>query len=220
MPEPSARVPVIHLVDDDDSFRTAVSRLLAAAGYLVKGYRDAGDFLLDPPSSGRGCVLLDVNLPGPSGLDLQEAIARRGDGFPVIFLTGHGDIRQERPRDAGRRGRLPRKTSRAQGAARRDRDGARAGRARRPRPPRRRREVARRFERLTDREREVFEMLVAGRLNKQIGAALGISERTVKAHRAQIMAKMEAGSVAELVHADGLLRQRAAASARLSPPSD
>ncbi len=203
----TAGAAVIHVVDDDDSFRTAVSRLLKAAGYATKPYRSAGDFLLDPPAEGPGCVLLDVRMPGPSGLELQESIARRGDALPVVFLTGHGDIRQSVR--AMRRGAVdfltkpvPRRElleAIESALARQRSEGDGAGR---------RREAARRFESLTAREREVFERVVAGRLNKQIAAELGISERTVKAHRARIMEKMEVGSVAELVHADGLLRRR------------
>ena len=90
----SAAVAVVHVVDDDESFRTAVSRLLKAAGFQTKLYRSAGEFLLDPPAEGPGCVLLDLRMPGPNGLALQESIAKRGDGLPVVFLTGHGDIRQ------------------------------------------------------------------------------------------------------------------------------
>src|SRR5262245_6296790 len=84
--------PIVHVVDDDDSFRTAVMRLLRAAGYAVRGYPSAGEFLLAGPVNTPGCVVLDVRMPGPSGLDLQEAFGKRGDAPPVIFLTGHGDI--------------------------------------------------------------------------------------------------------------------------------
>ena len=209
----TAGTAVIHVVDDDDSFRTAVSRLLKAAGYATKPYRSAGDFLLDPPAEGPGCVLLDVRMPGPSGLELQESIAKRGDALPVVFLTGHGDIRQSV--HAMRRGAVDFLTKPVQrrellaaieaALARQSAEGGGAGR---------RREAARRFETLTGREREVFERVVVGRLNKQIAAELGISERTVKAHRAQIMEKMEVGSVAALVHVDGLLRRRQASGER------
>ena len=199
--------PMVHVVDDDDSFRTAVSRLLKAAGYETRQHRSAGEFLLDPPADGPGCVLLDVNMPGPSGLELQEAISRRGDGLPVIFLTGHGDVRQSvRAMRQGAVDFLEKPVQRKellgaieQALRRQNATGADVAR---------RRDAARRFETLTAREREVYELVVAGRLNKQIGAALGVAERTVKAHRAQVMEKMEVDSVAELVHVDGLLHRR------------
>ncbi|HTR02597.1 MAG TPA: response regulator [Thermoanaerobaculia bacterium] len=201
-----AKAPVIHVVDDDDSFRTALSRLLKAAGYATQQHRSAGEFLLDPPGA-PGCVLLDVHMPGPSGLDLQEAIAKRGDGLPVIFLTGHGDVRQSvRAMRGGAVNFLTKPVERQEllaaieeALARQRAQAADAGR---------RREAARRYARLTAREREVFALVVSGKINKQIGAALGVSERTVKAHRAQVMEKMEVGSVAELVQADGLMRER------------
>src|SRR5512134_3563564 len=83
---------VIHLVDDDESLRSALQRLLSAAGYRVRTYASAGDFLLEPPVDAPGCLLLDLRMPGPSGLDLQEALKRHGVRLPVIFLTGHGDL--------------------------------------------------------------------------------------------------------------------------------
>jgi RNA polymerase sigma factor (sigma-70 family) len=199
--------PVIHVVDDDPSFRTAISRLLRAAGYEVRVYGSAGDFLLEPSSNGSGCVLLDVRMPGPSGLELHEAMARRGDTLPVIFLTGHGDIPQSvRAMRQGAADFLTKPIRRSelipvirQALARQEAEAESSGR---------RKEVAERFAKLTPREKEVFELVVAGRLNKQIAALLGTSERTVKAHRARIMEKMQVDSVAGLVHADGWLRPR------------
>ncbi len=198
---------VVHVVDDDPSFRTAISRLLRAAGYEVRVYGSAGDFLLEPSPDGSGCVLLDVRMPGPSGLELHEALARRGDSLPVIFLTGHGDIPQSvRAMRQGAADFLTKPVRRSelipairQALARQEAEAESTGR---------RKEVAERFANLTPREKEVFELVVAGRLNKQIAALLGTSERTVKAHRARIMEKMQADSVAGLVHADGWLRSR------------
>src|SRR6266550_3120985 len=89
MTEPT---PTIHVVDDDDSLRTALTRLLRAAGYEVRGYTSAGAFLLAKPTHSPGCVVLDVRMPGPSGLDLQEEFCRRDEALPIIFLTGYGDI--------------------------------------------------------------------------------------------------------------------------------
>src|SRR5262249_10680443 len=84
--------PIVHVVDDDDSFRTSVTRLLRAAGYEVRSHASAGEFLLALPVNTTGCVVLDVRMPGPSGLDLQEAFGRLNQALPIIFLTGHGDI--------------------------------------------------------------------------------------------------------------------------------
>jgi FixJ family two-component response regulator len=149
----SPRSAVVHVVDDDDAFRTAVSRLLKVAGYETKGYRSAGDFLLDPPVAGPGCILLDLRMPGPSGIELQKAIAKTGLGFPVIFLTGRGDVRQSVL--AMRQGAVDFLTKPVQrkellaaveeALKRQSTEGANAGR---------RSEMARRFETLTVRERE------------------------------------------------------------------
>jgi FixJ family two-component response regulator len=189
--------PLIHVVDDDDSLRSALQRLLAAAGYRVKTYASAGEFLLDPPADAPGCLLLDLRLPGPSGLDLQEALARHGIGLPVIFLSGHGDLAAGvRAMKAGAVDFLIKPVEREPllaaiaralqaDAAQRAARGAEA-------------ELQARFAQLTAREREVFKLVVAGRLNKQIAEALGIAERTVKAQRAQVMAKLGAANAAEL----------------------
>jgi len=203
----SEKPPVVHVVDDDPSFRTAISRLLRAADYEVRVYGSAGDFLLEPPGDGSGCVLLDVRMPGPSGLELHEAMARRGDALPVIFLTGHGDIPQSvRAMRQGAADFLTKPIRRTellaairQALLLQEAESETTGR---------RKEVAERFAKLTPREKEVFKLVVAGRLNKQIAALLGTSERTVKAHRARIMEKMQVDSVAGLVHADGWLRPR------------
>ena len=189
--------PLIHVVDDDESLRTAVLRLLGAAGFEACGYASTGDFLLHPLPDRPGCLLLDVRMPGPSGLDLQAALKRQGIMLPVIFLTGHADVTSSvKAMKAGavdfltkpvRRDILLDALRRAleldllQRAARDEADRLRA-----------------RFASLTLREREVFDLIIAGRLNKQIAEELGIAERTVKLQRAQVMAKLGAGSAAEL----------------------
>jgi FixJ family two-component response regulator len=186
----------IYLVDDDESLRNALQRLLVAAGHQVKAYASAGDFLLEPPE-GPGCLLLDLRMPGPSGLELQDALQRRGISLPVIFLTGHGDLPTGvRAMKAGAVDFLTKPVARdvlldaigralEQDAERRAHHAGDAA-------------LRRRFAGLTAREREVFELIVAGKLNKQIGDALGIAERTVKAQRASVMAKLGASNAAEL----------------------
>jgi FixJ family two-component response regulator len=208
---------VVHVVDDDSSFRTAVSRLLRASGYEVKLYKSAGDFLLEPPAEEPGCILLDLRMPGPSGLELQDAIRKRGDSLPVIFLTGHGDVRQSvRAMRQGAVDFLTKPVRRQELLAAigdaLERQNAQSAVARR------RRELASRYASLTPRERGVFEHVVAGRMNKQIAAALGTSERTVKAHRSRIMEKMRADSLAELVQSGMWLRQRTGEPASAAPP--
>jgi FixJ family two-component response regulator len=194
------RDPIVHVVDDDDSVRTGVVRLLQAAGFEARGYASAGEFLLGRSDrNAPGCVVLDVRLPGPSGLDLQEALARLAVPLPIVFLTGHGDIPMSvRAIKGGAVDFLTKPVSRdtllaaVRTALARDAE-TRAARARVH-------ALRARYETLTPREREVFAGVVAGKLNKQIAADLGTAERTVKAHRAQVMDKMHVASVAELVH--------------------
>lgn len=192
--------PVIHVVDDDDAFRSAVMRLLDAAGYAVRGYPSAGDFLIGHRDDAPGCLLLDVNMPGPSGLELQAALTERGVALPIIFLTGHGDVPGSvRAMKAGAIDFLEKPVAReallnaVREALARGAEARAAGD--------RLRGLRERYATLTPREREVFAGVIAGRLNKQIGADIGAAERTVKAHRAQVLAKMGVGSVAELARA-------------------
>jgi RNA polymerase sigma factor (sigma-70 family) len=191
--------PIIHVVDDDDSLRTAVTRLLRAAGYEVRSHASVGEFLLARQPNTTGCLVLDVQMPGPSGLDLQEAFGRQNDALPIIFLTGHGDIPMSvRAMKAGAVDFLTKPVERqvllkaVQAALARDEQG------------RKDREwdgtLRARVETLTPRERAVFTLVTAGKANKQIAAELGISERTVKAHRAQVMERLQVTSLAELVH--------------------
>lgn len=199
--------PLIHIVDDDDSLRGAMQRLLMAAGYRVKAYASAGEFLLDPPGEAPGCLLLDLNMPGPSGLDLQQALARHGVRLPVIFLTGHGDLATGiRAMKAGAVDFLTKPVEREPllAAIARALEADAALRASRGAES----ELRARFAQLTAREREVLELVVAGRLNKQIADVLGIAERTVKAQRAQVMAKLGAANAAELGRIAAQLRGR------------
>lgn len=210
------QVPVIHVVDDDESFQEGMSRLLRAAGYDVRGYVNAGDFLLSHVDDGPGCLLLDVRMPGPSGLELQESLARQVGHLPIIFLSGHGDIPVTvRAIKAGAVDFLTKPVQREvlldaiRNALAHDLEN---------RASLEQLKIWRaRYSTLTPRELEVFERVVAGKMNKVIASELGAGERTVKAHRARVMEKMCAGSLAELVQiADQL---RAAGALRTDPPS-
>jgi FixJ family two-component response regulator len=192
-----SEAPLVHVVDDDESLRTSLLRLLRAAGFEARGYGSTGDFLLHPLPDRPGCVLLDLRLPGPSGLELQAALHRQGVALPVIFLTGHGDVASSvQAMQAGAVDFLTKPVTRdalfgalrhalardaRERAARAEADGLR-----------------RRFASLTPREREVFDAVASGKLNKQIADELGMAERTVKLHRAHVMEKLEVGSPAEL----------------------
>ncbi len=192
-------LPIVHVVDDDDGARTAVVRLLGAAGYVARGYASAGEFLMAVSEDAAGCLVLDVRMPGPSGLELQEALARRHSTLPVIFLTGFGDIPMSvRAIKAGAVDFLTKPVQRAaligavQSALERD--------ARNRSHRELERALREKYAALTPRERDVFVRVVSGKLNKQIAADLGTAERTVKAHRAHVMEKLNVASVAELVH--------------------
>jgi FixJ family two-component response regulator len=189
--------PLIHVVDDDESLRTAVLRLLDAAGLEAIGYASTGDFLLNPPPDRHGCVVLDVRMPGPSGLDLQAALQRLGVALPVVFLTGYADAASTlqamkagavdvlaKPVDRDTLLDALRRALARDALQRTARDEARRLRAR--------------FDSLTPRERQVFDRVIAGKVSKQIADDLGIGERTVKTERAQVMTKLGVGSAAEL----------------------
>jgi len=189
--------PLIHVVDDDDSFRAALLRLLGAAGFEARGYASAGEFLLDPPAERPGCLLLDVRMPGPSGLDLQAALARRGVALPVVFLTGYADVATSvRAFKAGAVDFIEKPVERDAllNAVRRALDRDAVERALRSEEE----ELRARLASLTTREVEIFHQIVAGRLNKQIADDLSVSERTVKAQRAQIMTKLGVASTVDL----------------------
>jgi FixJ family two-component response regulator len=195
-PVPSP-VPTVFIVDDDASFRTAVSRLLRAARYQVRAFSSASDFLKCLPATGPGCVVADLQMPGLSGLELQEALAASESSIPVLFLTGHGDIPTSvQAMRKGAEDFLTKLAPRAQLLEAVNRALARDARERAERM--RLREARARFEGLTTREREVLHHVLRGRLNKQIAGDLGIHERTVKLHRTAITTKVGVQSVAEL----------------------
>ena len=194
-PEPPA---IIHLVDDDPAVRRALKRLLAAAGHACETWETAEAFLARPASPATGCAVIDLELPGASGLDLQTRLAERDDALPLVFLTGRGDIGSSvRAMKGGAVDFLTKPVERevllaaiatalARGREARAAREAEAG-------------VAERLGRLTQREREVLHMVVEGRLNKQIAGELGVAEKTIKVHRARVMQKLEVRTVADLV---------------------
>lgn len=195
----SESASIVHLVDDDSSFLLSVSRLLRASGFAVKCFSTAEDFLgqlaSDPVTS--GCVIVDLQMPGLSGLDLQEQMAKSGHLMPVIFLTGHGDIPSTvRAMRGGAEDFLTKRASKQEllDAVNRALSRDKRERAERARLAR----LRERFDALTEREREVLAHVVQGKLNKQIAADLAIHERTVKLHRTGITTKLQVRSVAEL----------------------
>ena len=188
----------IYIVDDDEALRDSLAWLLDSAGYLTQSYDSAEAFLEDYNDQLTGCALLDVRMPGMSGLELFDRLCDLHATLPVIFITGHGDVPMavaalkrgaadfiEKPfNDEDMLALISQcLTVEKEGRDRRRQDA----------------EVARRLDLLTQREREVLELIIAGKLNKQIADSLGISIKTVEVHRARVMEKMGANSLAELV---------------------
>ncbi|SPP93397.1 response regulator transcription factor [Bradyrhizobium vignae] len=190
---------LVHVVDDDKSFRTAIERRLKLAGYEVMTYASALELLDSAPDDEQaGCILLDVRIPGLSGPDLQARLIASGSMLPIIFLTGHADTPTTvRAIKAGAEDFLTKPISSEQllDAIERALARQKMARAERSRLDAFRGHLAT----LTQRERQVFDLIVRGRINKQIARELGTTERTVKAHRHQVMEKMQVHSLAELV---------------------
>jgi two-component system response regulator TtrR len=193
-------LPTIHIVDDDEAMRDSLTWLLEGEGYRVACFESGESFLAARNDAMRGCLVLDVRMPEMSGLELHERLDMLGSRLPIIFVTGHGDVPMavaalqrgacdfiEKPfNDEELLSRVRRALEvDAANDARRKRDG----------------DIARRLEQLTQREREVMRLVVAGRLNKQIADDLQISMKTVEAHRARVMEKMGVRTLAELVKA-------------------
>ena len=190
--------PVVYVIDDDASFRKAVSRLLRTAGLEVEALASAQEFLDHPIADRPSCLVLDVRMPGPSGMDLQAALQEARRDIPIVFMTGHGDVSTGvRAMKGGAVDFLEKPFRAPDLLACVQRGLARSQQNREERAARA--EVERRFATLTTRERDVFRLVVTGMLNKQIAAKLGIAEKTVKIHRSHMTHKLEAGSVAELV---------------------
>lgn len=194
----------VHVIDDDDSFRRSMTRMLSAAGFNAAGYRCAAEFLLGYTRSGNVCILLDISMPGPSGIDLLKALMERDSAPPVIFVTGRDDVITTidvmkwgafsyllKPIDAEtvlpvvRAALLADEQRRA---LQHELTGLRA-----------------RFATLSDTERAVFQGVVNNRLNKQLAAELGVCERTIKAQRARMFEKMQVHTVPELVRVANVL---------------
>ena len=188
----------VYVVDDDLSVRKGLLRLIQSAGLRVEAFASAEDFLHRYSSEEGGCLVLDVQLPGLSGVDLQEALGGAERSLPIIFITGHGDIPMSVR--AMKKGAVDFLAKPFDGQELLD---AIAVALRRDKEARERRaqtmEIRKREEKLTPRERDVMKLVVMGLLNKQIGGKLGISEKTVKVHRGRVMQKMGVTSVAELV---------------------
>ncbi|HEX8030701.1 MAG TPA: response regulator [Vicinamibacterales bacterium] len=192
------RTGLIHIVDDEEYPRTATARLLSAYGFEVRTYVSAVDFLKRFVPDGPGCLVLDVQMEELTGLELQTVLNDREDSLSIVFLSGRAEIPDSVL--AIRRGAIDFLTKPLDGdvlAEAVSRGLARS--AARQIELTRQHELRRRYERLTPREREVLQHLISGQLNKQAAADLNISERTIKAHRAQVFSKMEVESIAELV---------------------
>ena len=189
----------VHVVDDDASFRTAIERRLKQAGYEVVTY-PSGQHLLDrmPSESEMGCILLDVRVPGLSGPELQRRLSELGSTLPIVFLTGYPDVRTAvRTIKAGAEDFLTKPVSSDKLLRAIERAMARHEATRGLKSTL---DVVRaHIGKLTPRERQVFERIVRGQTNKQVANALGTTERTIKAHRQQVMEKMQVQSLAELV---------------------
>jgi FixJ family two-component response regulator len=194
----STKSPTVFVVDDDPAVRKALARLLSSTGYRAKTFASAEDLLAQSEIDAPGCIVLDVQMPGLNGLELQKALATMDRPLPVVFITGHGDVPMSvSAMKAGAVDFIPKPFN--------DEDLLKAVALavnKSQTEQNEQTEIAefrRRLSTLTSREREVLSHVIAGQLNKQAAADLGVAEKTIKVHRARVMKKMRAGSLAELV---------------------
>jgi FixJ family two-component response regulator len=196
--------PVVFVVDDDASVREALASLIGSVALRVECFASPGEFLRRRKSESPACLVLDVRMPGLSGLDLQRKLARGEHQIPIIFISAHGDIPMAvGAMKAGAIEFLPKpfREEDLLDAIRQALDRDKAAKARRTEIL----EIRTRHTRLTARQHQIMTLIVEGKLNKQIAAKLGLSENTIKVHRRRIMERMGAASVAELVHMIGRL---------------
>lgn len=190
--------PVVHIVDDDDAVRDSLELLLRLRGYRTRTYASGDRFVADVDAGAHGCVVLDLRMPGMHGSDVQAALRQRGIALPVIVLTAHGDAASARAALKGGAFDFLEKPVDHEmlvatiEAAHRSDEASRAA-------ARERGDIARKLARLTPREREVLEHVVAGRHNREIAAVLGISPRTVEVYKARILDKLQVSRLAELI---------------------
>jgi FixJ family two-component response regulator len=199
------RLGTVYVVDDDKGFLRSMDRLLRAAGYAVRTFPSAREFLAIGRAGSPCCLLLDLRMPGLSGLELQEQLAASGNAIPIVFLSGHAEFHAGvRAMKAGAIDFLAKPFTEEEllacvaGGLERDRSSGAARTARE--------EALARLARLTPRERQVCDLVASGLLNKQIAAQLGAAEKTIKCHRGRVMEKLAVGSVAELVRLVDLAR--------------
>jgi FixJ family two-component response regulator len=194
----TAVAPLVFVVDDNPSVRKSLSRLLAAAGYTVEAFASAREFLTRVPSEGPCCLVLDVRMPGLTGIELQAALVAAGRRMSIVFVTGHIDVRMSvKAMKGGAVDLLTKPIDReallaaiVRAVAKDTEDRSEEIRIA---------EIRQRVKTLTVRETQVFALVVTGMLNKQMAFDLGVVEKTIKVHRARVMEKMRAGSMAELV---------------------
>jgi len=194
----SEKTPTVFIVDDDAAIRFAMQALMDSVNLNHEIFASADEFLEKITEQRPGCLVLDIRMPGLGGLELQEELIKRGNTLPIIFITGHGDVPMAV--EAMQKGAVDfiQKPFRDQELLDRIREALATDEERRE-EQQAHAEVAARLSRLTNREREVFDLVVTGKPNKVIAYELGVSQRTVEIHRARVMEKMQARSLADLV---------------------